>query len=117
LPQERHRHYFSRKLAVRSLGDPTRGQIEAYIHNQVPKEALADERFRQVLATATVIDPEADLSLPAETGSGRYWYNLHLVLVTSDRYRIGQPTTLTKIRDTIARICIRKGYAVARCKQ
>ena len=40
---------FSRKLAVRSVGDPNRADVERYIRNQVQNEALADERFREML--------------------------------------------------------------------
>src|SRR5262249_55487500 len=75
---------FSRKLAVRSLGDPTRAEVEGYIRNQVANEDLADERFREMLASFTVVDPDVDLSVPTETNSGRYWYNLHLVLVVAE---------------------------------
>jgi REP element-mobilizing transposase RayT len=105
--------HFSRKLAVRSLGDPTRAQVEAYIRNQVPREALADERFQEMLTAFTVVNPQVDLSQPTETNSGRYWYNLHLVLVVSERYRIGEMATLAKIRDTALRICDKKGYGVS----
>jgi REP element-mobilizing transposase RayT len=104
---------FSRKLAVRSLGDPTRAQVEAYIRNQVPNEALADERFREMLASFTVVNPSVDLSQATESNSGRYWYNLHLVLVVEARYRIGEAATLAKIRDTTMRICVKKGYAAS----
>jgi REP element-mobilizing transposase RayT len=104
---------FSRKLAVRSLGNPNRTQVEAYVRNQVPNEALADERFREMLTAFTVVNPQVDLSQPTETNSGRYWYNLHLVLVVSERYRIGQVATLAKIRETALRICVKKGYAAS----
>jgi REP element-mobilizing transposase RayT len=104
---------FSRKLAVRSLGDPNRSQVETYIRNQVPNEPLADERFRDMLTAFTVVNPQVDLSRPSETNSGRYWYNLHLVLVASARYRTGEAATLTKIRETALRICVKKGYAAS----
>jgi REP element-mobilizing transposase RayT len=104
---------FSRKLSVRSLGDPTRAQVEAYIRNQVPKEDLADERFREMLTAFTVVNPQVDLSQPTESNSGRYWYNLHLVLVVGARHRLGEAATLTKIRDTTLRICLKKGYAAS----
>lgn len=104
---------FSRKLAVRSLGDPSRAQVEAYIRNQVPKEALADERFREMLTSFTVVNPHVDLSQLTESNSGRYWYNLHLVLVMRERYRIGEAATLTTIRDATLRICVKKGYAAS----
>ncbi len=105
---------FSRKLAVRSLGDPTRCQVEAYISNQVPHEPLADERFREILRSFTVVNPEVDLAKPTESNSGRYWYNLHLVLVASGRYRTGDPATLAKIRDTTLQICTKKSYGASR---
>jgi REP element-mobilizing transposase RayT len=101
---------FSRKLAVRSLGDPTRTTVEAYIRNQVPNEEVADERFREMLNAFTVVNPDVVLSVPAETNSGRYWYNLHLVLVVSERYRMGERTTYEVLRDTARKICSRKGY-------
>ena len=60
---------FSRKLAVRSLGDSTRTQVEAYVRNQVPNEPLADERFREMLASFTVVNPHVDLSQPTVSNS------------------------------------------------
>src|SRR5262249_16372765 len=57
--------------------------------------------------------PGVNLAAPTETNSGRYWYNLHLVFVVSQRYRIGDPATLGQIRDTVGRICTRKGYGAS----
>jgi len=104
---------FSRKLAVRSLGDPRREHVEEYVRNQVPNEALADDRFREMLAELTVVNPEVDLSEPTPSNSGRYWYNLHLVLVVSERYRIGEAAILAKIRDAALRIGDKKKYGVS----
>jgi hypothetical protein len=97
---------FSRKLAVRSLGAPNRVQVEAYIRNQVRNEPLADERFREMLTSVQLDQPQVDLAQPIESHSGRYWYNLHLVLLVSERYRIGEAAILAKIRDTALRICV-----------
>jgi REP element-mobilizing transposase RayT len=105
---------FSRKLAVRSLWDPTRAQVEAYIRDQVLQEALADESYREQLKPCTVIQPKVDLALPTASNSGRYRYNLHLVLVTNARYRVTDVTTLARIRDATLRICAKKGYAASR---
>jgi REP element-mobilizing transposase RayT len=105
---------FTRKVCIRSLGDTTRAQVDAYIRDQVANEPLADEKFRELLTAFTVCNSQVDLSVPTETNSGRYWYNLHLVLVASQRYRAGEAATLAKIRDTIAKICAKKGYAASR---
>jgi REP element-mobilizing transposase RayT len=101
---------FSRKLAVRSLGDTTRAAVEAYVRNQVRSEYLADERFREMLKEFSVSSSSVDLSRPYESKSGRYWYNLHLVLVADERYRTCERDILTKIRDTVGQICKKKGY-------
>jgi hypothetical protein len=49
---------FSRKLALRSLGDPTRTAVEAYVRGQVPNVTLADEQYREMLGRFTVVNPE-----------------------------------------------------------
>ena len=87
--------------------------METYIRNQVRTDALADERFRQSLTHFTVVDPRVDLSQPTVSHSGRYWYNLHLVLVVRERYRLCELGSLAKIRDTVLRICAKKGYAAS----
>jgi REP element-mobilizing transposase RayT len=104
---------FSRKVGVRTLGDPTRAQVEAYIQGQITRHDVADARFREGLQRLMVVRPEIDLSLPTETNSGRYWYNLHLVFVGSERFRIGELATLGKVRDGILRICEKKGYGLS----
>jgi REP element-mobilizing transposase RayT len=105
---------FSRKVAMRSIGENRRENVEAYIEGQVGKEPLADPRFADLLRQFTVVRDEVDLSRPTETRSGRYWYNLHLVLVTEARYRIGDPARLGRIRDTCFRIAEKKGHAISR---
>jgi REP element-mobilizing transposase RayT len=66
-----------------------------------------------MLTSFTVVNPQVDLSQPTESNSGRYWYNLHLVLVVRERYRIGEAATLAKIRDTAFQVCRKKGYAAS----
>ena len=104
---------FSRKLSVRSIGHNHREQVEADVGRQAAKEPLADERFRLLLQRLCFIHEDVDLSQPTESRSGRYWYNLHLVLVVADRYRIGDADTLLKVRDTCVRIAEKKGYAIS----
>lgn len=104
---------FSRKLAVRSIGENRTAEVQAYVLRQAQKEPLGDERFRQFLKQFTVVDPAVDLSTPTESRSGRYWYNLHLVLVVRERHRIVDAARLTKIRDQSFQIGWKKGHAVS----
>lgn len=61
---------FSRKLAVRSIGDNTRADVGAYIARQVDKESFADVRFREAMRELTVEQRGVDLAEPTATDSG-----------------------------------------------
>lgn len=104
---------FSRKVAVRSVGDNITDEVQAYIEAQVRNEQFLDPRFAKFLEQFTVVDSAVDLSLPGESRSGRYWYKLHLVLVTDGRTRIVDETGLSTIRDGSFRIAAKKGYRIA----
>lgn len=105
---------FSRKVAVRSVGENTRVDVEAYIQRQVSKEHFVDRRFEAAMQEFTVLNPDIDLSAPVASARGRYWYNLHLVLVVEERFRIADRATLATIRDSCLRIARKKGYAISR---
>jgi REP element-mobilizing transposase RayT len=103
---------FSRKVSVRSIGDRRTSQIVEYVRGQVDKEPIADERFREFLRQFSVSDPSLDFSVPSESLSGRYWYNLHLVLVAQDRERMVDETRLALVRDQALAIAAKKGHAI-----
>ena len=92
---------FSRKVAVRALGDNVSGVVEAYLRKQPARAELVDERYRATLKAAAFEDAAVDLSQPTETKSGRYWFNLHWVAATEGRYRIGNEDFLDKVRTGI----------------
>ena len=89
---------FSRKIAVRSLGDNVSEVVAGYLRQQAVRAELVDERYRATLRAAGFEDDAMDLSAPTETKSGRYWNNLHFVAVTADRFRIGKEDFLDKVR-------------------
>jgi REP element-mobilizing transposase RayT len=104
---------FSRKVAVRSVGENSTSKVAEYIRSQVANEHFVDPRFAELLRRFTVTSSTVDLSIPSESRSGRYWYNLHLVLVVDGRARIVDEPGLTVIRDGCSRIAANKGYRVA----
>lgn len=105
---------FRRKVALRSVGDNTRHDVETYIEGQVAKERFADPRFAEAMAEFTREFPDVDLSQPIESARGRYWYNLHVVLVIESRWRIGDMRTLRLLCDQCGRIAAKKGHAISR---
>jgi REP element-mobilizing transposase RayT len=100
---------FSRKVALRSLGDNTRPVVEGYLGKQVDKEDLDDPRFAATMKAFTVARA-TDLSQPAATHSGRFWYNLHIVLVTAGRRWVRDYERLGKTRDGVLKVADAKGY-------
>ncbi len=106
---------FSRKVAMVSIGENHREDVEQYIQQHGQKEAHGDPALEERLRPFTIVNSAVDLSLPSETASGRYWYNLHLVLVNAQRWCNASPQWLGKIRDQSFRIAEKKGYGISRC--
>ena len=105
---------FSRKVSVNTVGHNCREDVEAYIASQVDAECFADSSFCDLLKEFTTICEDVDLSLPTESQHGRYWYNLHLVLVTAERHRLVDRQRLATLHDFSFRIAERKGYKISR---
>lgn len=104
----------SRKVSVRSVGDNTRRDVEAYVESQVGSADFVDERFANLLSEFQVANDDVDLSQPAASLHGRYWYNLHLVLVAADRQRTVDAASLRAIRDACLQIVAKKRHQVSR---
>ena len=108
---------FSRKVGARTLAMNTRPVVENYLRTQVDRSDLADPRYRASLKAASFEDPGVDLAVPSETNSGRYWYDLHLVFVTADRYRYGAKEFWSAMREAFLAAaredgCVVKALAV-----
>jgi len=104
---------FSRKVSFRSLGENTSGVVENYIRGQVGKGDFADPRFRETMRSFTVVADDVRLAEPSESNSGRYWYDLHLVLVAADRFRITAPEQLGRMRDAALAVAAEGGHRIA----
>ena len=104
---------FSRKVSFRSMGENTSDVVRNYILGQVGKEDFADPRFRTIMRQFTKICTDVHLDQPSESDSGRYWYNLHVVLVLAHRFRITTPDKLGSMRDTVLTLAPEHGHRIA----
>jgi REP element-mobilizing transposase RayT len=104
---------FSRKVSFRSLGENTSEVVENYIQGQVGKADFADPRFRETMRRFTVVSDNVRLAEPSESNSGRYWYNLHVVLVVAARFRITDTMQLERLRDTAFTVAEEAGHRIA----
>jgi REP element-mobilizing transposase RayT len=103
---------FSRKVGMRALGANIGTTVQRYVREQLEHVDLADPRYAQRLAEASREDLAVDLAVPAQTDSGRYWYNLHLVLVSAGRYRVGPELHIGDWSATVRAAAAGNGCAV-----
>lgn len=92
---------FSRRVGFRSLGENLSDTVLAYLAKQYDRVELADPRYIDSLRSAFWENPGFDASDPIPTTHGRYWFDLHLVMVTEDRYRIGRSLQPVAVRDGV----------------
>ncbi len=100
---------FSRKVSVRALGHNITSAVVHYVRDQLAHVDLADPRYRDELGRSAFEELSVDLNQPVELRRSRYWYGLHLVLVTAERYRMGGDAFLPRLRDALADAVHRTG--------
>ena len=105
---------FSRKVSVRSVGKNTAPVVETYLREQVKRSDLADPRYAERLEKAAILQEDVDVSKPTCTDSGRYWYNLHIVLVTCERHRTIGDGVLATMRKAALASARKKGHVLRR---
>ena len=103
---------FSRKVSLRTIGHNHRQMVEDYIRSQVEHTDFADPRHAERLQRLIIENRDVDLSQPSCTDSGRYWYNLHVVLVTESRQRVYVAEVLSRIRDGCLGIAHKRGFQI-----
>jgi REP element-mobilizing transposase RayT len=104
---------FSKTLAVRSLGESRCADVERYIQEQTSGERFVDTGFDQNLKSYTVVNSNIDLVVPTASARGRYWYNLHIALVTAGRQRITNVLQMCLLRDTCDQIAAKMGHSIS----
>jgi hypothetical protein len=103
---------FSRKVGMRAIGENITPVVENYLARQTHRSAFADERYRSTLAAESFEDTTLDLAEPTEVKRGRYWYNLHLVMVTAGRFRMGKEDFALKLRTSAQSAAVEHGCAL-----
>lgn len=105
---------FSRKVGFRALGDNTREIVNQYVEKQVGKSDYVDVGFKKFLDDFTVVDRTVDLYQPESVAHGRYWNNIHLVLVIDDRrYPMTKKETFETVKDSCFKIASKYNHHIA----
>jgi REP element-mobilizing transposase RayT len=104
---------FSRKVAFRGIGDNHTSDVKNYVSQQVEKGQFVDPKFEERLKRFSYIDESVHLDQPSESNSGRYWYNLHVVLVVENRDRIRCEADFAKLDRAVVATAIKHKYQLA----
>lgn len=75
---------------------------------------MADANVRERLKQYQIYCPDVDLSEPQTSSHGRYWYNLHIVLVNDGRFMEIRDAVLRGLKETIVKAARRKNHRLSR---
>ena len=114
LIRQRFPKAFRRNYCLRSIGSATRENVEEYVANQLGHHRMADPRVQERLAEFQKRYPLADLSKPAFSAHGEYWYNLHLVIVNDERWMEVRQEVLRGLLDMVERAASKHGHRLSR---
>jgi REP element-mobilizing transposase RayT len=100
LLREHVKRPFQRNFDLHSIGSTAREKLEHYLEGQLEHHPGED---RWTLADLQVVRPDVDLSQPRFTAHGRFWSNLHLVIVNDRRWRETCRDKITRVREMLIR--------------
>ena len=112
--RERVKKPFQRNYDLHSIGSTTREKLEGYLGSQLEHHPEADRTIHWMLSDMQVIRPDVDLSQPRFTSHGRYWCNLHLVLVNDWRRRETCREKIESVRTMLIRAAEKKKHLLSR---
>ena len=104
---------FSRKVSLRSLGSNTEVEVQDYIANQVQKAGFCDPKFASQLSSFTRKWEPSDCAEAIVVTSGRYWFQLHLVLVVDHRHSIRDLQFLGRLFEEVQSIALDRRYRLS----
>ena len=98
---------------MRSVDENTSADVENYIQKQISNERFIDRKFADSIGPFTQTFPDVDTSRPIHATRGRYWYNLHIVLVHAERFRFNRIEQFRRSFDGAREITTKNGYSLS----
>jgi REP element-mobilizing transposase RayT len=104
---------FQRNYCLRSVESVTREGVEKYVGAQAGRHSMADPRVQAMFQRNQFCNPHVDSSRPREGHHAIYWYNLHIVLVHTERFREVCEERIAAARAMIVGVCEKQGYLLS----
>lgn len=109
-PKTLRSHY-----AIRSFGTQEREIIENYIQGQTNHHRMATTKAQSIFEALRYIDDSIDLARGKTTSHGTYWYNLHVVLVNTERWCDVKQSRLERVQQVLLQSGKKKSWEISRC--
>ncbi len=101
------------RFAIRSFGTQERKIVEAYVAKQPSHHPMASASAQELFESLVFKDTKVDLSISRNANGGIYWYNLHVALVNTERWRCANREWLVATRDAIVRTSTKKRWQLS----
>ena len=105
---------FQRNYGLRGVGAATRSTVEQYVADQLGHHRMADPDVQQRLARFQKSYPGVDLSQPSFSAHGEYWYNLHVVFMSAERWMEIRERVLEERLTAIEATAAKSGHRFSR---
>ena len=105
---------FQRNYCLRSVGLVTREIVERYVQSQPGHHPMADPRVQAIIERNQICNPQVGLSRPREGDHAIYWYNLHIVIAHTERFREVREEQIAANRAMIIGVSGKEGYLLSR---
>lgn len=104
-----------KKYALRSYGNQERAIIEAYIAGQAAHHPMATARADELFQSVNLVDETVRLDEPIAIDKSLLWFNLHVVIVHSERWRNVNESTVYNVQKMVRSVCTKYGWRLSRC--
>ena len=101
--------------AIRSFGTQERELVENYIQGQTGHHRMATAKSQSIFEDLNFKNVSVDLAAERTTNHGSYWYNLHVVVVHSERWCDVKRSRLERVQQVILNSAQRKSWLGSRC--
>jgi REP element-mobilizing transposase RayT len=101
--------------ALRSYGTQDRKRIEAYIAGQASHHPMATEKATNLFRDVNFIDEHVRLERPLSISHSLVWFNLHIVLVHTERWRNVNEAIIGSTQRMVRSVCKKYGWRLSRC--
>jgi REP element-mobilizing transposase RayT len=104
-----------KQYALRSYGTQERAIVEAYIAGQAAHHPMATTKANDLFDELNLINDNVNLENPIKIERSLVWFNLHIVLVHSERWRTVQRELLLRVQKMVQSVCAKYQWRLSRC--